>query len=272
MTPQVHDKLKSTTARYETLLGLVGEAAVQADPPTYRKHTIEMAELEPLVEGYRRHTQLSTELAEAREMAASGDAEMKALADDEIARLEPQIEAIEEELKVLLVPKDPNDNRNVVLEIRAGTGGDEAGLFAAELFRMYSRYSERRGLEGRRDEPQRHRRGRRQGSDRHDRRQARVPAAEARERRASGAARARDGSERPHPHVHGDRRRAARSRGSGRPDRSERPARRHVLFERTRRPEREHHLLGRAHHPPADRRWWCRSRTRSRRSRTAQKP
>ena len=145
MTPQVHDKLKSTAARYETLLALVGEAAVQADPPTYRKHTIEMAELEPLVEGYRRHTQLSTELTEAREMASSGDPEMKALADDEIARLEPQIEAIEEELKALLVPKDPNDNRNVVLEIRAGTGGDEAGLFAAELFRMYSRYSERRG-------------------------------------------------------------------------------------------------------------------------------
>ena len=145
MTPQVHDKLKSTTTRYETLLALVGEAAVQADPPTSRKHTIEMAELEPLVEGYRRHTQLSTELAEAREMASSGDSEMKALADDEIGRLEPQIEAIEEELKALLVPRDPNDNRNVVLEIRAGTGGDEAGLFAAELFRMYSRYSERRG-------------------------------------------------------------------------------------------------------------------------------
>ena len=145
MTPQVHDKLKSTTARYETLLALVGEAAVQADPPTFRKHTIEMAELEPLVEGYRRHTQLSTELTEAREMASSGDAEMRALADDEIARLEPQIAAIEEELKALLVPKDPNDSRNVVLEIRAGTGGDEAALFAGELFRMYSRYSERRG-------------------------------------------------------------------------------------------------------------------------------
>jgi peptide chain release factor 1 len=149
MTPQVHDKLKSTTARYETLLALVGEAAVQADPPTFRKHTIEMAELEPLVEGYRRHTQLSGELADAREMASSGDAEMKALADDEIARLEPQIEAIEEELKALLVPKDPNDNRNVVLEIRAGTGGDEAALFAGELFRMYSRYAERRGGSGR---------------------------------------------------------------------------------------------------------------------------
>jgi peptide chain release factor 1 len=145
MTPQVHEKLKSIAARYETLMALVGDAAVQADPPTYRKHTKELADLEPLVEAHRRHTQLAGELAGTREVAASGDAEMKALAEDEIERLEATLAALENQIKVLLVPKDPNDDRNVVLEIRAGTGGDEAALFAGDLYRMYNRYAERNG-------------------------------------------------------------------------------------------------------------------------------
>ena len=145
MTPQVHEKLKSIAARYEALMALVGDAAVQADPPTYRKHTKELSDLQPLVDAHQRYQQLSTELGEAREVAGSGDAEMKALAEDEIDRIEREIGGLEEEIKTLLVPKDPNDNRNVVLEIRAGAGGDEAALFAADLFRMYNRYSERRG-------------------------------------------------------------------------------------------------------------------------------
>jgi len=145
MTPQVHEKLKSIAARYETLMALVGDAAVQADPPTYRKHTKELADLEPLVEAHRRHTQLAGELAGTREVAASGDAEMKALAEDEIERLEETLAVLENQIKVLLVPKDPNDDRNVVLEIRAGTGGDEAALFAGDLYRMYNRYAERNG-------------------------------------------------------------------------------------------------------------------------------
>jgi peptide chain release factor 1 len=145
MTPQVHEKLKSIAARYETLMALVGDAAVQADPPTYRKHTKELADLEPLVEAHRRHTQLAEELAGTREVAASGDAEMKALAEDEIERLETTLESLESQIKILLVPKDPNDDRNVVLEIRAGTGGDEAALFAGDLYRMYNRYAERNG-------------------------------------------------------------------------------------------------------------------------------
>src|SRR5688500_15467113 len=145
MTPQVQEKLKSIAARYETLMALVGDAAVQADPPTYRKHTKELADLEPLVEAHRRHTQLAGELAGTREVAASGDAEMTALAEDEIERLEKTLAVLENQIKVLLVPKDPNDDRNVVLEIRAGTGGDEAALFAGDLYRMYNRYAERNG-------------------------------------------------------------------------------------------------------------------------------
>jgi peptide chain release factor 1 len=145
MTPQVHEKLKSVEARYDELARLVSEPSVQADPPTYRTHTKELAEIEPLVEHSRRFRQLEAELKDAQELAGAGDAEMKALAKDEAARLERDMAAIEEQIKVLLIPRDPNDSRNVVLEIRAGTGGDEAALFAADLFRMYSRYAERRG-------------------------------------------------------------------------------------------------------------------------------
>src|SRR5580765_869630 len=145
MTPQAHEKLKSVTARYEELTRLVSDPAVQADPPTYRTHSKALAELGPLVEHYERFQQLDAELRDARELADSGDAEMKSLAKDEISRLERELATIEDAIKVLLIPKDPNDSRNVVLEIRAGTGGDEAALFAADLFRMYNRYAERRG-------------------------------------------------------------------------------------------------------------------------------
>jgi peptide chain release factor 1 len=145
MTPQTHDKLKSVTARYEDLTRLVSDPAVQADPPTYRTHSKALAEIEPLVESYQKFQQLDAELADARELAAGGDAEMKALAKEEIARIEREVAALEDGIKVLLIPKDPNDSRNVMLEIRAGTGGDEAALFAGDLFRMYSRYAERRG-------------------------------------------------------------------------------------------------------------------------------
>ena len=145
MTSQTHDKLKSVTAKYEELTQLVSDPKVQADPPTYRTHSKALAEIEPLVENYRKFLQLDAELRDARELLSGGDAEMKALAKEEISRLEKEVDVLEEEIKVLLIPKDPNDSRNVMLEIRAGAGGDEASLFAGDLFRMYSRYAERRG-------------------------------------------------------------------------------------------------------------------------------
>jgi len=145
MTPQTHDKLKSVTARYEELTRLVSDPAVQADSTKYRTHSKALAEIEPLVENYRQFQQLDAELTDARELLAGGDPDMKALAQEEISRLEREVGATEEAIKVLLIPKDPNDSRDVVLEIRAGTGGDEAALFAADLFRMYNRYAERRG-------------------------------------------------------------------------------------------------------------------------------
>jgi peptide chain release factor 1 len=145
MTRQVLDKLNSVAARYEELTRLVSDPAIQANAQTYKSHSKELAEIEPLVEAHRQYTQMADELSQARDVAASDDAGMKTLAEDEIERLEKDMAGLEEQIKVLLVPKDPNDSRNVVLEIRAGTGGDEAALFAGDLFRMYSRYAERRG-------------------------------------------------------------------------------------------------------------------------------
>jgi peptide chain release factor 1 len=145
MTPQVLDKLKSIEIKHAELLALVSDAGIQADPPTYRTHAKALAELQPLVDRYHEYQAASTGLAEAREMLASGDADIKAMAHDEIKALEPKVSALFDEIRQLLVPKDPNDDRNIVLEIRAGTGGDEAALFAGDLFRMYSRYAERKG-------------------------------------------------------------------------------------------------------------------------------
>jgi peptide chain release factor 1 len=145
MTPQVREKLVAAAARYDALMRLVSDPAVQADPPAYRTHSKALAELQPLVEQYSEFQTAEAQLAEARELMASGDAEMRALAQEETAGLEARTTALAESLRLGLIPKDPNDDRNVVLEIRAGTGGDEAALFAADLFRMYSRYAEQHG-------------------------------------------------------------------------------------------------------------------------------
>jgi peptide chain release factor 1 len=145
MTTSVLEKLKSVEGRYEELTRLVSDPAVQSDPPSYRTHSKALAELQPLVDRYREYRQAQDELAQARDVAASGDPDLQALARDEIASLEPRLSALSEDLRQLLTPRDPNDDRDVVLEIRAGTGGDEAALFASDLFRMYSRYAERHG-------------------------------------------------------------------------------------------------------------------------------
>jgi peptide chain release factor 1 len=145
LTPAVIDKLKSVVSRYEELSSLVADPTVQADPATYRTHSKALAEIEALVDAYRTYDRLDRELVDARELAASSDPELQALAREELPGLETRLAALSDEIRVLLIAKDPNDERNVVMEIRAGTGGDEAALFAADLFRMYSRYAERQG-------------------------------------------------------------------------------------------------------------------------------
>jgi peptide chain release factor 1 len=144
MTPQVRDKLRSLASRYDELTRLVSDPAVQADPPTYRTHSKAIAELEEVVARFREFQSVERERQDTRELAEADDPEMQALATGEMAGIDRRLTTLEEDLRRLLVPKDPNDDRNVVLEIRGGTGGDEAALFAADLFRMYSRFAERR--------------------------------------------------------------------------------------------------------------------------------
>ena len=139
------DKLQSEEARYEQLLQLLGTSEVQSDAVEYRKHAKAAAELEPLVERFREFKTVAQEIAQTEELVSAGDSDMRELAREELKSLVTRRDALLAELKILLIPKDPNDEKNVVLEIRAGTGGDEAALFAAELFRMYSKFAERQG-------------------------------------------------------------------------------------------------------------------------------
>jgi peptide chain release factor 1 len=139
------EKLNSVEARYNDLSTLLADSAVQADPAQYRTHAKALAEIEPLVEAFREYKLVISEINQAEELAKSGDAEMRELATEEIRSLETRRDGLLSTIKTLLLPRDPNDEKNVLLEIRAGTGGDEAALFAGELFRMYSRYVERQG-------------------------------------------------------------------------------------------------------------------------------
>src|SRR5712675_424651 len=139
------DKLTAVEQRYDELLSLLGTAQVQSDPSEFRKHAKAAAEIETIVERFREYKIVIRDLTQAEELAASGDADMRELAAQEVKSLATRRDALLAEMKILLIPKDPNDERNVVLEIRAGTGGDEAANFAADLFRMYSRYAERQG-------------------------------------------------------------------------------------------------------------------------------
>ena len=137
------DKLNAVEAKYNELTALLGDATVQADQAQYRTHAKALAEIEPVVDRFHAYKRVVSQITETDELARSDDEEMRLLAQEELPGLKEQAEALLDEIKVLLLPKDKNDERNVVLEIRAGTGGDEAGLFAAELFRMYTRFAER---------------------------------------------------------------------------------------------------------------------------------
>src|SRR5512136_2878376 len=140
------EKLAGIEARYEELNALMSDPAVTGDYNRLREVGQERSELEPIVEALRRFKTIQQELEDSRVLAASeGDAEMAAMAHEEVIQLEQQARQVEERLKQLLLPRDPADDKNVIVEIRAGTGGEEAALFAAELYRMYTRYAESRG-------------------------------------------------------------------------------------------------------------------------------
>jgi len=141
------DKLAEIEKKYQELTAQLADPAVLADQALYQKTAKAHSELSEVVEKYREWKSIRKGLEETRGLLAeaSSDAEMKALAHEELADLEKRQAKVEEELKILLLPKDPNDEKNVILEIRAGTGGDEATLFAQEIFRMYNRYAESQG-------------------------------------------------------------------------------------------------------------------------------
>jgi len=143
MDKALFEKLASVEARYDQLSAEMSDPAVQGDSAKFRSHSKALAEIESLVEGFRASKEVEAQIAATRELTK--DPDMQELAQDELASLEQRRDALLAEIRILLVPKDPNDEKNVVLEIRAGTGGDEAALFASDLFRMYSRYAERQG-------------------------------------------------------------------------------------------------------------------------------
>ena len=141
------EKLQFLQDKYEDLTVKVSDPDVINDQNLWQTLVKEHAELQPIVEKYKEYKSAKEAYEETKEILhdKSADDELKEMAKMEMEELEEQIETIEEELKILLLPKDPNDDKNVFVEIRAGTGGDEAALFAADLFRMYARYAERQG-------------------------------------------------------------------------------------------------------------------------------
>jgi peptide chain release factor 1 len=138
------DKLASVEARYEELLELMAQPEVVSDHSRLQQVARELRELEAIVAAYRTYRTNQRQLDEATAMLAESDAEMRELAQEEVTSLREQQTALEAQIKILLLPRDLNDERNVIFEVRQGEGGDEAALFAADLFRMYSRYAERR--------------------------------------------------------------------------------------------------------------------------------
>ena len=136
------DRLDQMEARYEDLGKQLSDPNIVSDQENYRKVSKQHRDLEPIVEKFREYRNLKTGIADAKAMLAESDPEIKEMAQAELDELQPRLEPIEEALKVLLLPKDPNDEKNVILELRAGTGGDEAALFVAEVFRMYLRFAE----------------------------------------------------------------------------------------------------------------------------------
>jgi peptide chain release factor 1 len=144
LTPEVMKKLGGIERRFEELTALLSDPAVVSSGERYRKVAKERASLEATVQALLAYRKLLVDIAEDEALLAEKDAEMREMAKQELAELRPRVEPAEEQLKAHLVPKDPNDDKDVILEIRAGAGGDEAGLFAAELLRMYLRYAERR--------------------------------------------------------------------------------------------------------------------------------
>ncbi len=139
------EKLKEVENKYIELSRLLGDPKLMEDRARYQRYAREYASLKEIVEAYRELKKVEEEVEENRKLLEEKDEELRALAKEEISWLEKRREGITQRLRLMLIPKDPNDERNIILEIRAGAGGEESAIFAAELFRMYTRYAEKRG-------------------------------------------------------------------------------------------------------------------------------
>jgi len=145
MKPSLMMKLKTMQERYEEIERMLGEPSVMNDQNQFRELSKEYAQLEPLVKTFESYEKEIKTFEETEALLGEEDPELRALAEEGLKESKSNLAALEDELSLLLIPKDPNDHRNVYLEIRAGAGGDEAAIFAGDLFRMYSRYGERQG-------------------------------------------------------------------------------------------------------------------------------
>lgn len=139
------DKLAAVEQKFRELESLISDPATMEDMARWQGHAKEHAALAPIVEKFRAYKKVASDMEEARAMLEDSDPEVRALAAEELRGLAPEKEALEAELPILLLPRDPNDEKNVIVEIRGGVGGEEAALFAGDLFRMYTRYAERCG-------------------------------------------------------------------------------------------------------------------------------
>jgi peptide chain release factor 1 len=145
MKASIRQKLEKTAERFEEVGHLLADPAIAGGSDTFRELSMEYARLEPVAAEFRAHLELESQLAAAQDLAGDADPEMREMGQEEAQRLAAQIAEHEHALALLLLPKDPRDERNIYLEVRAGTGGDEAAIFAGDLHRMYTRYAEGRG-------------------------------------------------------------------------------------------------------------------------------
>ncbi len=142
MKDSIRLKLENLSERQEELNALLSDPATISDQSQFRKFNIELAEISPIVENFKQYQQLDSDAQSAQEMLEEDDAELRKMAYDELGQIKLQQEALQAQLQKLLLPKDPNDENNIFLEIRAGTGGDEAAIFSGDLFKMYNSYAE----------------------------------------------------------------------------------------------------------------------------------
>ena len=145
MKASLINKLDMLQDRYEELTALLGDAEVISNQPQFRAYSREYAEVEPVVTTFREFCKVQSDLQGAQALLKDSDPDLREMAEEEVASAREQLLVLEDHLQRMLLPRDPNDGRNVFLEVRAGTGGDEAAIFSGDLFRMYSRYAERQG-------------------------------------------------------------------------------------------------------------------------------